>query len=251
VSNDMQAMALDDLVPMLHYFDLPVPDETERWLDVRDQILADLERQSVPVHPREAIEEVGGETTAASIIDRATRHRVDSAERHRISHELRFAAVERALHAIRAEADNIIVAAREGFDEVADVFTDHAELFSPEAGAEEILSQGDEVAAAWRHFRDTGPRLNAYLGLWSDLYGRQANVDTIAATYDGDWWRRVDAEEAFNGPNRWHALVAQGIELRLNTYSEVRQLEADTPPKEMRGEMVYEGGIRGMRMVRG
>ncbi|WP_157623193.1 hypothetical protein [Terrabacter sp. Root181] len=70
------------------------------------------------------------------------------------------------------------------------------------------------------------------------------------ATYDANHWHRVDAADAFASTDRWHALAAQGLTLRLNTYTEALGLEADTPYRELRAEVTSENGFRGARLTR-
>lgn len=241
-------MTIDHALTSLAAIGINPPAPVRPWLEVRDRLAAEMDNEPISDHRLVVDDLLEGDT--AAIVASVTRARVEAATRRTTIIEMREAASQRALAALRRESDSILRTARKSFEKTAASLAPHVDAFKPDDDTAKVLRQGPAAAAAWAAFEQAGATLDAHITAWSALYGRRS-IDVVIKSYDGDWWRRVDAEALYDTPNRWHALMAAGYELTLNSPDEITALRTATPERELRVEQVRNEGFGGARMVRG
>ncbi|UDY22395.1 hypothetical protein [Nocardioides sp. Kera G14] len=224
----------------------------QHWLDLVAKLrdIAEQDRQT-PATIEDEIDSVSVESADEAIAARVRRD-MERQNRINIAGQMVEAACSRGMAEVRAEGDDIVGRLRPTFDKAADIVRTNAEAFDPDEDPAAVLSRGAQAAAAWTAIRDASDTLNAICRALAPLYGLQPDADAVVSNYDGDHWKRVDAQAAFDWPNNdWHALVRFGLTLRLNTPLERLQLIAATPEKTTRHETVMHAGFRAIATVRG
>lgn len=237
-------MTIRNLSDALTACDLPMPKQAAEWISLRDAIRADDQAAHIQ-QPDHVIDQMTPKN-ASDYVDRLVRQRLEVDERRIVVSQLAATAEGRAARAIASEADSLIASYRKRFDTAAKTIIAHAPAFTPDDQAEAVLARGPEAAAAWSAITQASADLDAGLHLWSTLYERPATSATVVATFDGDHWRKVDAQVALESAHRWHALIAAGYTLRLNTLAESLALEDATPERELRYAQTNADGFRGL-----
>lgn len=146
----------------------------------------------------------------------------------------------RALHT--DAGDDLVLSLRPAFDRAVTGLHDAAALFGPETTPAQILDLGDAAATAWRAlpahrtildrtYQLTSWSLSSVWRLTGPRDYVQPQQPHLAWILDGAHRNDVAAAaEVFFRSNasspggRWHALIAAGFRLRLNTPSEARDL---------------------------
>ena len=227
---------------------LPLPKPATRWTTISDALRAHHDAQLVE-DLTNALEAMTADS-AAETVDRLTHQRLEAGPSQIVARQLIEGANARAVRAVQADAESIIAAARKQFDEAAKTIADNASVYSATDTHEDLLRRGIHAAEVWSKIAHASQTLDSVTHLWSTLYGTPATLDAVVATYDGDHWRRMDGEALFATGNRWHAIVAAGYMLRLNTYPEAMALVAATPERTLRSEISRRDGFIVMDQVR-
>lgn len=235
------------LVNSLTSVGLAIPKDAAAWLLLRQNLEASLERPTEDI--QEAVEAVKLEGVEP-VVDRLVRERVEATTRKQVTNDLIEAAAGYAVRLIRAKSDDLIRKARPAFDKAAATVHEHAQVYSPDQQAASVLDAGPASGAAWTAIRDASATLDEYATMRAHLYGVPTSADAVVASYDGDWWMRVDASQDFDTRERWHRLARRGLTLKLNTHAEATALEANTPERALRTETSYEGGVTMHAQVR-
>lgn len=242
-------MTLRNLTDALAACEIPTPKAAAAWLAIRDAV-----RDSATAHQIQQPDQVIDDLTpknAAEHVDRLVRQRLEVDERRAVVSQLAATAEGRAARAIQADADKILAEYRARFDTAAQTIAANAAAFSPDDEAEAVLNRGADAATAWTAIAHASATLDAAAMLWSTLYEQPLSADAVVASFDGDHWRRIDAQSALeNSRSRWHALVAAGYTLRFNTWTEAQTLIAATPARALRVESTSANGFRSLEQVR-
>jgi hypothetical protein len=241
-------MTIRNITDALAACQLTLPKSAAHWTTISDA-LRDYHDGQVAENPSDALETISA-ASAAETVARLTRQRLELDLSQVVARQLIEGANARAARAAQAEADSLIVKARRRFDAAAKVIAEYAAAYSPNDSHEDVLRRGVHAADVWFKITQATAELDAAAHLWCTLYERPTTVDAVIETYDGDHWRRVDAEQTFADASRWHALVALGYALRLNTYREAMALVAATPEKQLRAERVKVDGFAAIQQVR-
>lgn len=188
--------------------------------------------------------------SAPAVIDTLVRERLEEGTRRMVAGQLADAVAARAGVELNRHRDSLILEARKGFDAAVHEITQVAHTYPPALSPGDVITRGTDAATAAATISNASATLDQYRALWPLVTGIVFGPDAVVESYDGDWWRRVDAGQILNGENSWHHLIAEGYRLKLNTVAEAQQLAA-TPEKHLRSEMTdLGGGVRGYSQVR-
>lgn len=239
---------LNQLTTALEANGLKMPAAALRWTELR----AELDQLAQHRDPdfQEVVDTLDP-ATLSEAVDLLTRQAVETETRIQVRSNLTQATAGRAVNEIRSRADDLTAQARKSFDSAARAIVKHADAYDPDDASEQVLTRGAEAAEGWRTIGQASADLDAHLSLWSLLYSAPIDLAAAVETYDGDHWRRIDGEQLFTQPNRWHALVRAGYRLRLNTLKETAAMLANTPEKQLRTGVVKREGFTVFEQARG
>lgn len=133
-----------------------------------------------------------------------------------------------ATRALAEDGDRIVTELRPAFAAAAETVRRAAETFAPDADPATVLASAPDAAALWQQLAAAAQTLDAICGVRIGLagcgYGNASPVVAafVTAVADTAALRKAEALHG-NSPGvggMWHALIAGGFELRLNTAAE-------------------------------